>query len=90
MGKQTTYTFNPIFGYGWRCGEDSIEVPSAFKLNVASESATNIDGEIQSPHEYGNHEAKLSLRTKVGDTRHYNVKIVTGGEDVTGFAEMVE
>jgi len=86
----TTYTFKPVYGYGWRCGDNSIEVPGEFVLNAHTGSESEIVGEIVGSHEFTNKKAILSLRSSADGTKHYNVIIkAESGEDVTGFAELV-
>ena len=86
-----TYIFKPVYGYGWRCGDDSIEVPGEFVLNAHTNSKSEIVGKIAGSHEFTEKMAILSLRSSADGTKNYNVTIKAGkGEDFTGFAELVE
>jgi hypothetical protein len=73
--------FEPIYGWGWRQGDHSIDLPEPFELLVAEESATVVTGVIQPPHQFAGCDAKLGFRGAIGGLAQWNV--ILSGKSLT-------
>lgn len=81
--------FKPIYGWGWRQGDSSIEVPAPFELAITSGAGRDLRGTIGPPHQFAGRSAWLTLRSKDGDAVHWSVMLgdPTDPDYVSGSAE---
>ena len=89
MGNK--FTFKPAYGFGWKSGHVSIEVPIPFIVEGGESDSSIITGKIESTHPYEKRKVSLSLRSISNGVKHFNVVIhrESNKEEVTGFAELV-
>jgi hypothetical protein len=89
MPDNLVSAFKPIYGWGWRQGDHSIDVPEPFELLVAEESVAVVTGVVQPPHKFSGCNAKLTFRGELGGLRQWNV-IFSGkslADPITGNAQ---
>ncbi len=86
-----TFTFKPVYGYGWHNGENTIEVPEPFTIEGNSKGVSIIDGQIIGTHQFVGLQASLSLRTASEGIKHYNVVLRSEktNSEVTGYVELL-
>ena len=89
MDRIASPTFEPIYGWGWRQGDGSVEVPEPFELAVESGSASVVSGVVQAPHQFAGCLATLCFRGQAGDTLQWGV-VLSGGslaDVITGYVQ---
>jgi hypothetical protein len=81
----------PVYGWGWRSNTESVDVPSAFKMNVLNNEHEIIEntllGYIVHPieHVYYNYKAELSKRHGID----YNIILESSvGHRITGCGQI--
>jgi hypothetical protein len=92
MASNAAHVFEPIYGWGWRQGDHSIDVPETLSVRGSTESDSRLSGVVELPERFSGCLAELSLRSKANGKTQWNVVLSAQSPfvAVTGYVQSTD